>query len=101
MYQTFPIALKCAETELEDIGQKKIARTFKKKLFDQASSMYIHLCPEGSVGHGNGTVCFLTVEGVFDIIYKLVAATVLRDRCENGQRYRRPDIGAKVALPLP
>jgi hypothetical protein len=80
MYQTFPLTLKSAETVLEAMGQKKITRTFKKKWIDQASSMDIHFCRKGSVGHGNGTVCFLTVEGFFDILYKRVRTTVLRDR---------------------
>ena len=79
MYQTFPLTLKSAETVLEAMGQKKITRTFKKKWIDQASSMDIHFCRKGSVGHGNGTVCFLTVEGFFDILHKRVRTTALRN----------------------
>jgi hypothetical protein len=41
--------------------------------------MDIHFCRKGSVGHGNGTVCFLTVEGFFDILHKRVRTTALRN----------------------
>ena len=80
MYKTFPLTLKSAGTVLESMGQKTITRTFKKQWIEQADPMDIHFFRKGSVGHGNGTVCFLTVEGFFDILYKRVRTTVLRDR---------------------
>jgi hypothetical protein len=80
LYNVFPLTLKSTDLILEAIGQKRITRSFKKQWVKGANPLDYHYFRKGSVGNGNGCMCFLTVEGYFDILYKRVRTTALRDR---------------------
>ena len=80
MFGEYPLTLKRTAKILSATQQRILSRNFKRGWLRDISEHEYHYLKRGSVGHGNGPIVMLTIEGFFGLLRKRARTAELRSQ---------------------